>query len=211
MQHVRGAAQEELLLRSTFMSQERLFAELASPLRAFVARRAPPGADVEDLVQTIWLRMHQSLSTLRDPERAGAWMFQIARNVIADAGRSLARAKTDELDETEHAMPEGDGEAASHAAARCLVPMIQELEEPYRTALQLIEMERLTHVQAAERAQVSQAAMKSRVLRGRAALRTVLLRCCRVALDARRRVVDFERRSPASCSGCAPECSENPR
>src|SRR5688500_3917976 len=110
-----------------------MFTELASPLRAFIARRAPAGADVDDLVQTVWLRMHEGISQLRDRERVGAWMFQIARNVIVDAARSSRRERPLELDEVE--APEADETDAARAATRCLAPLIEQLEEPHRTTL----------------------------------------------------------------------------
>lgn len=37
-------------------------------------------ADAADVVQTTWLRLVERLSTIRDPERVGAWLATTARN-----------------------------------------------------------------------------------------------------------------------------------
>ncbi len=45
----------------------------------------------EDVLQNVWLRVVRSLVRLREPERLEAWMYQIARNVIADRFREQYR------------------------------------------------------------------------------------------------------------------------
>jgi hypothetical protein len=60
----------------------------------------------------------------------------------------------------------------------------------------------MTHAKAAAVATVSVPGMKSRVQRGRAKLRELLLACCEVNRDVRGRVMDFD--------GCSPEPSTDP-
>jgi RNA polymerase sigma-70 factor (ECF subfamily) len=48
---------------------EPLWRELRDRLRAFIARRVENPADVEDLLQEAFLRIHQHLSAVRDTGR----------------------------------------------------------------------------------------------------------------------------------------------
>jgi len=204
--------QEELLLGGVMNERgeaSSVFAEFAAPLRAFIARRASPGLEVDDVLQNVFLRIHQKLPELRDHQRIDAWIFQITRNALADAKRARAREAWDELDESAHPAPGEEGADPSQAFARCIAPMIEQLDEPYREAILLTEIEGLTHAEAAKRARVSHAAMKSRALRGREQLRSIVLQCCRVELDARGHIFDFERRV-SSCCDDGVQCSQAP-
>jgi RNA polymerase sigma-70 factor, ECF subfamily len=181
------------------------WSELATRLRPFVARRVPP-SEVDDVVQDVLVRMHRGLPSVRDDDRWAAWMYQIARNAITDAGRKRARAPSapgEELadvaaDETDL---EADREAAS-ALAGCVSIFVAQLPSPYREAITLVELEGKTAKEAAEMVGISVSGMKSRVQRGRTQLRGLFETCCQIALDARGKVTHFAPRPRAACDSC---------
>jgi RNA polymerase sigma-70 factor (ECF subfamily) len=173
-------------------------------LRPFVARRVPD-ADVEDVLQDVFVRMQRGLAGIRDDERLGAWLFQVARSAIAEHGRSRARhplAGDSELAEREAPPPSDDEDReAARSLSSCVAAFVARLPSPYREAVTLVELEGLTAREAAELAGVSVSGMKSRVQRGRAQLRGLFEECCAIALDARNKVVDYTPRPRPRC-GC---------
>lgn len=181
-----------------------VWAEFAGRLRAFVARRVPPGIEPDDVVQEVFLRVIRHLPSLRKADRIEAWLFQIARNSFHDAMRMRQRRdnRTDvlELDLPDETSGE-DVRAAEAELAPCLVPMVARLGEAYREAIELTSVRGLTQTEAAKRAGVSVSGMKSRVQRAREQLKAMLLRCCEVEVDRRRGVADFRRRDSGSCNG----------
>ncbi|MBX3252093.1 MAG: sigma-70 family RNA polymerase sigma factor [Myxococcales bacterium] len=200
--------------------------ELAAKLRPFVARRVSAEADVDDVVQDIFLRMQRGLGGLRDDERFGPWVYQVARSAIADHQRARARhphatVATDEgpeafaSAETSASIDEEDERAAERLLAVVVAPFVAMLPSPYREALTLTELEGLTQREAAEMLGVSLSGMKSRVQRGRQKLREALEDCCHIVLDARQRVVACEPRPDGRlpdgrpvlprCGACADE------
>ncbi|MGO8996029.1 MAG: sigma-70 family RNA polymerase sigma factor [Polyangiaceae bacterium] len=170
----------------------RVFAhgELQARLRPFVARRASPN-DVDDVLQEIFLRVQRGLPELRDDQRFGPWVYQIARSALADQRRARARHPLTANEPPEEAAPTSEGEerSAEQLLAQAVVPFIAMLPSPYREALTLTELEGLTQKEAAKMLDVSLTNMKSRVQRGRARLRKLLEDCCEIALDVRGRVV----------------------
>src|SRR5687767_16016964 len=74
-----------------------LWDQFAAPLRSFVAKRTPREVETEDVLQDVFVRIQEQLPTLRDADRIDAWIFQIARNVVADAFRT--RVRRDQLSE----------------------------------------------------------------------------------------------------------------
>lgn len=182
--------------------------DLEVKLRPFVARRVRAEADVDDVVQDIFLRMQRGLGGLRDEERFGPWVYQLARSAVADHRRRAARHPLADGEPPEEEVPgpedevEGDVESA---LATYVAPFIAMLPSPYREALTLTELEGLTQKDAAAMLGVSVSGMKSRVQRGRRQLRKALEECCHIALDGRGRVVSCEPRSdgrlPDGCCG----------
>jgi RNA polymerase sigma-70 factor (ECF subfamily) len=179
-----------------------LYKDFAPPLRAFLARRVPPGVDAEDLLHDVFLRVVRNLSTLRGTDRPEAWLFQIARNALRDTLRARQRrdGRTDGLEIDLPAETGTDADSAAEAElAPCLTPMIGRLAEPYRTAIELTSLHGLTQADAARHAGMSVSGMKSRVQRGREHLRQMLVRCCEIEVDARGGVSDFNLRSAGAC------------
>ena len=174
--------------------------DVAARLRPFVAHRVPP-SDIDDVVQDVLVRMHRGLPDLRDDDRFSAWMFQVARNAIADKGRINARAPLDaaDLDETPAPVSDDDREAAT-ALAGCVSLFVAQLPSPYREAITLVELEGRTAKEAAEMVGISVSGMKSRVQRGRAQLRDLFEQCCEIAVDVRGKPTDFTPR--ARCKTC---------
>jgi RNA polymerase sigma-70 factor (ECF subfamily) len=67
--------------------------ELHTNIRAFVTRRVRQPADADDIVQQVFLRVHQALPTLREADKLHAWMYQVTRRAIADYYRAPAQRR----------------------------------------------------------------------------------------------------------------------
>lgn len=179
-----------------------IWQEVHERLRRFIAKRVADEAEVDDLLQEVFVRVHRHLDQLQEPERLVPWIFRITRHVIIDHYRAPKRHREVPVglaNEMEANVPESTDDetlAAATELSGCLGPMIARLPEDYRQAITLVEIEGLTQKQAAERLGLSTPGMKSRVQRGRQQLRKLLEDCCLIELDRRRGVTDFELRRP---------------
>jgi RNA polymerase sigma-70 factor (ECF subfamily) len=186
-----------------------LWREFSQPLRAFVIRRLPSGLEPDDVMQEIFVRVQRGFDGLQDSGRARAWLFQIARNAVADALRLHARMDRDPGDAD--ALPASDEPGLESSPesrlARCMGTMLERLDLPYREALQLVEIQGLSQLEAAARVGITLSAMKSRVQRGRVQLKAAYVACCRIDLDARGNVTDYEQRVPPTVN---PACCRSP-
>jgi RNA polymerase sigma-70 factor (ECF subfamily) len=136
---------------------------------------------------------------LDDEERLGAWVFRIARRVLADKLRGERSAE----DVDDHDVPDEREPTPNQTAvvASWLRPMMLLLPPEHREAVELAEIEGLSQQEIAERLGLSLSGAKSRVQRGRAALREVVEACCKVEFDRRGQVLDWERRE-GGCRSC---------
>lgn len=179
-------------------------------LLGFVARRVASPADAEDLVQDVLLRMAREIGTLRDGERLDAWAYRLARNAIIDeyrrrgrAGAAMIRLQAERGEEPGDPTAEPALESDLVELRGCLWPLIDRLDEPYRSALTATAVDGRTQAEAAAAAGVSLPGMKSRVQRGRDRLRAMLLACCAVDTtdpELRGRPVTAEAAGGCGCS-----------
>jgi RNA polymerase sigma-70 factor (ECF subfamily) len=134
-----------------------------------------------------------------------AWAFRITRNAIADYYRASEHRAAPGKTLNELAADSMDGEPPTDPhteMAYCIAPMVRQLPQNYRQALELTELEGMTQTAAAEQLGLSVPGMKSRVQRGRARLRAMLLRCCEIETDHRGQVLDFKRRGGEGSAAC---------
>lgn len=162
----------------------------------FIRARVPSDADADDLLQDVFVKLVARGGMVRDEERIAGWLFRVASNAVADHHRAMRPGRTPRVDETAGE----DAPNTSHLElSHCVVPFVEMLDEPYREALRLTEIEGLTQAEAASRVGVSTSGMKSRVQRGRVMLRGLIEGCCRVETDTRGHVIDFEPRRAWGC------------
>ena len=168
-------------------------------LYRFVLQRVRDETAAEDIVQEVLVKAYTFQRTLKEPSKLRPWLYQIARNTIIDYFRSQ-RPSVAIPDELVHEDAREADNRAQQELARCLVPLLDELPKPYSQALRLAEFEGITQREVASRLGLSLSGAKSRVQRGRKMLREVLLKCCRVELDRRGGVVDYDARD--GCGAC---------
>ena len=183
-----------------------MWEQLHDGLRTFIAKRVGNEAEIEDLLQEVFLRVHQNAESLQEPERMVSWVFQITRNAIIDHYRSAERRRelpaglATEIEQDKEAMAvEEDESEAKYELSHCLRPMIDRLSPEYREAIRLVELEGLTNQEAATKIRLSVPAMKTLVQGGPQQIRKMLDECCLIELDRRHGVLEFEERRPGSC------------
>ena len=160
-------------------------------------------AEAEDLTQETMLRAHRKLSTLEDPARLLPWLYRIATNICHDRfrqasfrnrPRSLGAPPEGESDRSEAndvtaPGPRLDLALEQEEMSACVQRYLAQLDDPYRAAILLHDVEGLTNPEIAEMLDVSLATVKIRLHRARSKLRATLGQACSFSCDDRGVVV----------------------
>jgi RNA polymerase sigma-70 factor (ECF subfamily) len=134
-------------------------------------RLAGDAALAEDLTQEVFARALAAGDGYEERGRERAWLFTIARRLLADHGRRLARRPAHaSLDGAEPAGPSVETSDLRLALDRAL----EQLAEPEREAFLLREVGGLGHEEIARVTAASRAAVRNRIHRARLALREQL-------------------------------------
>lgn len=156
-------------------------------LRAWVRYRLRNPAEADDLMQDLFLKALRQGERFCSVQNARAWLFEVARNTLADRLR-VAR-ETVELPEDLSA-PVDDTDTVDSLTA-CLPRVLSELSDEDRDAITQCDLQGVPQAAFAEARGLSLSAAKSRLQRARLRLKARMTQTCRVQLDATGHVADF--------------------
>ena len=140
--------------------------DLYAPLVHGILLARVPRAEVDDLVQDIFLHAFKKLHTLRDAAAFGPWIAMIARNRAVDFHR---RSK-----ETVEINDDFRGSDAHDSKAQEILELIRSLPEAYRETLVLRLVEGMTGPEIAVRTGLTAASVRVNLHRGMKLLREQL-------------------------------------
>jgi RNA polymerase sigma-70 factor, ECF subfamily len=161
-----GSSVELVLVRAVLDGDRDGFAQLYdlyAPLVHGILLARVPRAEVDDLVQDIFLHAYRKLHTLREPSAFGPWIAMIARNRAIDFHR---RSK-----ETVEINDELRGSDTHDSKAAEILELIRNLPEAYRETLVLRLVEGMTGPEIAARTGLTAASVRVNLHRGMKLLR----------------------------------------
>ena len=150
-----------------------LYRRYARMVHGILLGRVPP-AEVEDLVQEVFLRALPRLRELRDTSRFGAWLAAIARNIATDHYRrtqTQPESSGDPADAEEQLAQSG---LSGTTEATEILACIRSLPETYRETLILRLVEGMTGPEIAARTGLMPGSVRVNLHRGMLQLRQKL-------------------------------------
>jgi RNA polymerase sigma-70 factor (ECF subfamily) len=171
-----GLSELELLEHAKIGDLE-AFAELMRAcerrIRSVLYRLLDDPRDVDEAVQDTFVQAWRNLERFRGDAAPSTWLYRIAVNE-ALMRRRRTTLPTSELEET--TVSGGEDAYAAADARAFLIDRLRALPVEYRTAVVLRDVEGLSNEEVARVLEISLAAAKSRIHRGRMQLREELER-----------------------------------
>jgi RNA polymerase sigma-70 factor (ECF subfamily) len=164
-----AARQRAETIRAAAAGDQHAFADLyrdhVRMVHAVLLARVPR-AEVDDLVQDVFLTAFTRLSGLREPRAFGGWLAAIARNRATD---HLRQAR-----EQVELPPDLPGGEAIETEAIAVLEAVRSLPEAYRETLLMRLVHGMTGVEIAERTGLTEGSVRVNLHRGMKLLREAL-------------------------------------
>jgi RNA polymerase sigma-70 factor, ECF subfamily len=170
-----------------------LVGEFHQPVYSLVYRILTDPADAADTTQEVFLKIFRGMKYFHGQSRLKTWIYRIAIHEASNRRRWWFRHKSKEMSmesAESHSPQQGLSNSinsalvdkhktpfenvADHELYARVQEALRKVPEPYRTAIVLRDMEELSYDEIAEITQVSLGTVKSRITRGRDALRKKL-------------------------------------
>jgi RNA polymerase sigma-70 factor (ECF subfamily) len=179
---------------------ENIWNDFSKPLKGFIINHINNTQDVDDILQNVFYKIHNNISSLKDSDKIYAWVYKIAKNTITDFYRAqkyesyFTELPEEIIIDTQHEI------TANDEIAQCL-KAIYYLPEKYKCAIILTEFQNLTQKELGSKMGLSLSGAKSRVQRARAKLKEMLLDCCSLEFDHFGNVIDYNQKNK-DCKYC---------
>jgi RNA polymerase sigma-70 factor, ECF subfamily len=171
-----------------------LIGEFQRPVYGLVYRMVSDPADAADTTQNVFLKVFRGMKSFHGESSLKTWIYRIALHEAANRKRWWFRHKAHETSiepaEADRSA-NGDGSMQNSAMQSALTDQrespfdnvahvevqrrvdaeLRKVAEPYRTALILRDLEEMSYEEIAEVLQISLGTVKSRITRGRQALK----------------------------------------
>ncbi len=166
-----------------------LIGEFHQPIYGLIYRIVNDPSDAADTTQEVFLKVFRGIHRFQGDSTLKTWIYRIALHEASNRRRWWFRHKAQEtsIEPVEIGECEYPGEDRlvdpgespleqfAHAEVReVVVEALERVAEPYRTALILRDLEDMSYDEIAEVLQISLGTVKSRITRGRDALRRKL-------------------------------------
>ncbi len=171
-----------------------LIAQYSQPLYSLIARSLQDPADAADITQEVFIKVFRNIRSFHGESSLRTWLYRIALHESSNQRRWWSRHKRQELtidtplsgSESEDeelclgaTLSDGRGSPYDHTAnAQVKVKVeacLRKLPEAFRTVVVLREMEGFSYDEIADVLQVPAGTVKSRLKRGRTALKDLLM------------------------------------
>lgn len=178
-----------------------LIGEFHQPIYSLIYRIVNDPSDAADTTQEVFLKVFRGMKQFQGESSLKTWIYRIALHEASNRRRWWCRHKAQEtpidpVDANETACAgetqlidpgESPFDQFAHSEVRAVVEQaLARVPEPYRTAVILRDLEDMPYDEIAEVLQISLGTVKSRITRGRDALRRKLLGYAReVGLELR--------------------------
>lgn len=131
-----------------------LFRKHRNAVAAIAYRMLGPGADLEDMVQEVFLQVHRSLPDFRGQAKFSTWLHRVAVNVVLMARRrARSRPQYSPEDHARHeadVRPGPDQDVARGRRVEAFRKLLDKLSEKKRTVYVLHELEGLPPAEIAK-------------------------------------------------------------
>lgn len=134
--------------------------------------------DVDDVMQLVYLKAYQGLSSFRGESKFSTWLYQIARREALDvvAKRRIDTTPIDDLEIAGRAEDAPDLATRERHTKEWIERAMGELDESYRTAIELRYMAEKSYEEIAELMRLPVGTVKTYVHRGKLELKAILSR-----------------------------------
>jgi len=196
-----------------------LIAQFSGPLYSLLMRSLADPADAADVTQDVFIKIFRSIGSFHGDSSLRTWIYRIAMHEASNSRRWWVRHKKSEIT-IDSDSSEDDGElnfslrdtltdhrespfeSARQSQLRTVVEgALREVPESFRTVVILREIEGMAYDEIAEILNIHIGTVKSRLMRGRAALRTSLgARLPEFALVAPKKMPQAAAKAPSATS-----------
>ncbi|QOW09590.1 sigma-70 family RNA polymerase sigma factor [Kaistella flava (ex Peng et al. 2021)] len=174
------------------METQKIWNNFNNELYFFILKKVKNKEVSNDIFQNTFLKIHENLSQLKNDEKARAWVFQIARNEIANYFNKES-VYVENLEDNK------ENEVEEYQNICCFDKFINDLPEIYKQVIELVYIQGKKQNDIATELDISLENVKARIKRAKDILKKNFNECCKYEFDKNGKLI-----GESNCSNCKP-------
>jgi RNA polymerase sigma-70 factor (ECF subfamily) len=163
--------------------------EIALKIRDYIGKLSGEQDVIDDVSQDVFLKVHNSIGTLKDSEKLDAWLKRIVYTTLMNTYRKKQKEQTGIAFFIEDGSePENEGNAA---LMECIIALLHLLPDEQRKLLEAVEVKGISQAEYARQHNLPLSTVKSNVQRSRQKIKDAVKNNCILTNDKYGNVVDF--------------------
>ena len=106
------------------MDTEKIWSDFSTLLKKFILTKVKNETTADDILQEVFIKIHEKIPSLEDHNKLTSWVYQITRNTIIDFYRKKARSKSLQAEDLWYG---NEKMSLQQEVAQCILPFIQAL------------------------------------------------------------------------------------
>lgn len=173
------------------MRTQEIYETYGGKLFFFILKRVKDQEVANDILQNSFLKIHKNLNRLKDGKKVKAWVYQIARNEIANHFNRLKK-----LENIRMPVRLLENESVLNNCC-CFDRFINQLPLSYKLVIEKVYIEGQKQEQVAKSLGLSLANIKARIRKSKALLKEQFVSCCNYQINTKGKLV-----GEADCAHC---------
>ena len=175
------AAEDLRIVREILDGKSERFREIVTRYQNLVAgiawRSGCRREDVEDIVSEVFLKVYRNLHQYRPDHAFSTWLYKLTSNHLVDRSRRMKkeRGRTEMPEQVEDAAPGVDDSMETDERHLLVRQALEKIDDRYREVMHLVYVEGMKVDETARVLGLPEGTVKTRLMRGREALRKVLV------------------------------------
>ena len=161
-----------------------------SEIYFFILKKVKNEEATREIIQNVFLKIHQNIDTIKDITKVRAWVFTIVRNEIANHYNLAPKT----ISITSFVISPNHN---SYQEFCCFDRFVTNLPMPYKEVVQLIYFQGKTQIEAAELIGISLPNVKARIRRAKLILINNFNTCCKFKINAEGKLI-----GDSNCARC---------
>lgn len=171
----------------------KIWNEIEKKILIFIKKRINNSEDAEDILQEVYIKLHQNICSLKNEERFISWVYQITRNLINDCYKKCYRIKLEELGNNEKFLAKEE-ENLNDEILKHLNNFLNKMPENQKNIILLFDFENLSHKEISKKLGITENLSKVRLNRAKQKLKQELENCCEFKFDKYGNVLEYKKK-----------------
>ena len=174
--------QDHRVVEQVLGGSQEAFGDLVTRYQNLVAgvawRYGAPRGEIEDIVSEVFIKVYRNLHQFRPEHAFSTWLYRLAVNHVLDRGRRARKehGRTEMPEQLADDAPGADDRVEESERAVLLREALDELDPRYKDVIFVVYVEGKKIEEAAKILAIPTGTAKTRLMRGRQALKKILTR-----------------------------------